>query len=194
MFRHTFQSGFLSIFYSLGSKPLQLWATTADDDGSIKKVRDEDVQSVVLEIVATNTANIARTFIACPADTAKTLGIKLPFFVMIAKNLGRYFSFEVEVLDDQGERRRFRSSNFQTTTRLKDYICTMPMHLEDGWNQIQLNLAELTKKAYGTNYTETCIVTVHANCRLRRIYFADRLYSEDELPTEFKLFLPIQRD
>ena len=26
MFRNTFQSGFLSIFYSLGSKPLQLWS------------------------------------------------------------------------------------------------------------------------------------------------------------------------
>jgi hypothetical protein len=25
-----------------------------------------------------------------------------------------------------------------------------------------------------------------------RIYFSDRLYSEDELPPEFKLFLPVQ--
>merc|ERR1719174_2446405 len=31
---------------------------------------------------------------------------------------------------------------------------------------------------------------IHANCRIRRIYFSDRLYSEDELPPEFKLFLP----
>jgi hypothetical protein len=40
---------------------------------------------------------------------------------------------------------------------------------------------------------ETVRVTVHANCRLRRIYFADRPYGEEELPPEFKLFLPIQR-
>ena len=33
---------------------------------------------------------------------------------------------------------------------------------------------------------------MHANCRIRRIYFSDRLYSEEELPPEFKLFLPIQ--
>ena len=26
---------------------------------------------------------------------------------------------------------------------------------------------------------------------LRRIYFSDRLYSEEELPPEFKLFLPV---
>jgi len=28
---------------------------------------------------------------------------------------------------------------------------------------------------------------------LRRIYFSDRLYSEEELPPEFKLFLPVQK-
>merc|ERR1712098_836697 len=43
---------------------------------------------------------------------------------------------------------------------------------------------------YGTNYIETLRVQLHANCRIRRIYFSDRLYSEEELPPEFKLFLP----
>lgn len=36
-----------------------------------------------------------------------------------------------------------------------------------------------------------CRVQIHANCRIRRIYFSDRLYTEDELPPEFKLFLPV---
>lgn len=36
------------------------------------------------------------------------------------------------------------------------------------------------------------ILQIHANCRIRRVYFSDRLYSEDELPAEFKLYLPIQ--
>lgn len=54
----------------------------------------------------------------------------------------------------------------------------MPMKLDEGWNQIQFNLADFTRRAYGTNYVETLRVQVHANCRLRRIYFSDRLYSE----------------
>lgn len=66
------------------------------------------------------------------------------------------------------------------------------MRLDDGWNQIQFNLSDFTRRAYGTNYVETLRVQIHANCRIRRIYFSDRLYSEDELPSEFKLFLPIQ--
>ena len=37
-------------------------------------------------------------------------------------------------------------------------------------------------------------VQIHANCRLRRIYFSDRVYSDEELPEEFKLFLPLQHN
>jgi len=67
------------------------------------------------------------------------------------------------------------------------------MRLDDGWNQIQFNLADFTRRAYGTNYVETLRVQIHANCRIRRVYFSDRLYSEEELPAEFKLYLPVQQ-
>merc|ERR1719350_1146724 len=137
--------------------------------------------------------NVSTTYITCPAEASKTLGIKLPFLVMIIKNLKKYFTFEVTVLDDKDVRRRFRASNYQSTTRVKPFICTMPMRLDEGWNQIQFNLSDFTRRAYGTNYIETLRVQVHANARIRRIYFSDRLYSEDELPPEFKLFLPIQK-
>eukprot|EP00026_Physarum_polycephalum_P018408 Phypoly_transcript_19985.p1 GENE.Phypoly_transcript_19985~~Phypoly_transcript_19985.p1 ORF type:complete len:191 (-),score=20.09 Phypoly_transcript_19985:33-605(-) len=187
MFKNTFQSGFLSILYSIGSKPLEIWDAKVKN-GQIKKITDEDIQSTVIEITG---ANVSTNFIACPADPMKTLGIKLPFLVMIVKNVHKYFTFEICVLDDKNVRRRFRASNYQATTKVKPFICTMPMRLDDGWNQIQFNLADFTRRAYGTNYMETLRVTVHANCRLRRIYFSDRLYSEEELPPEFKLFLPI---
>ena len=98
------------------------------------------------------------------------------------------------MLDDKNVRRRFRASNYQSTTRVKPFICTMPMRLDEGWNQIQFNLSDFTRRAYGTNYIETLRVQIHANCRIRRIYFSDRLYSEEELPPEFKLFLPITKN
>lgn len=37
----------------------------------------------------------------------------------------------------------------------------MPMRLDDGWNQIQFNLSDFTRRAYGTNYIETLRVQVH---------------------------------
>jgi hypothetical protein len=121
MFKNTFQSGFLSILYSIGSKPLQIWdkegecrlasvvcrglfhsllstgsisliwmityaycccAGVAVHNGHIKRITDEEIQSSVLEIMS---SNVSTTFITCPADPQKTLGIKLPFLVMIVK-------------------------------------------------------------------------------------------------------------
>lgn len=57
--------------------------------------------------------NVSTTYISCPADPKKTLGVKLPFLVMIIKNLKKYFTFEVTVLDDKNVHRRFRASNYQ---------------------------------------------------------------------------------
>jgi len=37
----------------------------------------------------------------------------------------------------------------------------MPMRLDDGWNQIQFNLSDFTRRAYGTNYIETLRVKVN---------------------------------
>ena len=37
----------------------------------------------------------------------------------------------------------------QSTTRVKPFICTMPMRLDEGWNQIQFNLSDFTRRAYG---------------------------------------------
>lgn len=36
----------------------------------------------------------------------------------------------------------------------------MPMRLDEGWNQIQFNLSDFTRRAYGTNYIETHRVQV----------------------------------
>lgn len=187
MFHNSYQAGFLSILYSIGSKPLQIWDSKVRN-GHVKRITDEDIQSSVLEIVG---SNVSTCYITCPANPKQTLGIKLPFLVMIIKNMKKYFSFEVTVLDDKNMRRRFRASNYQSTTKVKPFICTMPMRLDEGWNQIQFNLSDFTRRAYGTNYVETLRVQVHANCRIRRLYFSDRLYAEEELPPEFKLFLPI---
>merc|ERR1711934_582414 len=52
--------------------------------------------------------NVSTNYITCPAQPKETLGI----------------------------RRRFRASNYQSSTRVKPFICTMPMRLDEGWNQI----------------------------------------------------------
>ena len=57
------------------------------------------------------------------------------------------------------------------------------------WNRLCVPLSEYTRRAYGTNYVETMWIQIHANCRLKRVYFADREMNEDdELPEEFRLY------
>ena len=79
-------------------------------NGHIKRITDNDIRSSVLEIMSTN---VSTAYVTCPGDPKQTLGIKLPFLVMLIKNLKNYFSFEVQVLDDKNVRRRFRASNYQ---------------------------------------------------------------------------------
>ena len=63
MFKNAFQSGFLSILYSIGSKPLAIWDKKVRN-GHIKRITDNDIQSLVLEIEGTN---VSTTYVTCPA-------------------------------------------------------------------------------------------------------------------------------
>lgn len=78
----------------------------------------------------------------------------------------KYITFEITIIDDKNIRRKFISSNFQVNKiltsliiksyiRVKPYACSLPMKLEEGWNQVHLDLADFTKRAFGTNYVET---------------------------------------
>ncbi|KAF9952949.1 hypothetical protein BGZ72_005792 [Mortierella alpina] len=151
-------SGFLSVFYSLGSDPLQMWAkrvgpppapaskpkaaTSSGDSSSpsapqqtsvqephVEFVIDDTLNSQVLELLSTN---LPSTFITTPSLATRTLGIKLPFLVFLVKNLGKYWSFEVTVLDDLGEKRRFRASNFQVGTCYYDAMAVVAQRKERG--------------------------------------------------------------
>ncbi|XP_037050396.1 cilia- and flagella-associated protein 20-like [Bradysia coprophila] len=189
MFRNTFQKGFLSVFYSIGSNPLLIWKTQTKN-GYIKRVTDEDLNSMALEIVG---SNMATAYIVTPIHPRESLAIKLPFIVLIIKNMNKSFSFEVQILDDQNVLRRFRVSNCHNSTKINSFSTAMPIVMSDGWNQIQFNLADFTRRAYNTAYVETVRIQIHANVRIRRIFFSDRIYTDDEKPEQYRLFLPKER-
>ncbi len=77
------------------------------------------MQSSVIEIVG---ANVSTSYITCPSDPNQVLGIKMPFLVLLIKYLKKYFTFEVQVIDDKGVRRRFRASNYQVLIFLLSQI------------------------------------------------------------------------
>lgn len=184
MFRNTYQQGFVSLFNIVGSNPLAIWHTTTAQDGTCRRLTDEDINSMSLDLCSTNSAT---TYISTPSHSKDSLAIKLPFFIVLLKNMNKYFSFEIQVLDDNNCMRRLRFANFQSKTRVNNFGAQMPLALQPGWNVVQINLADFTRRAYGTNYIETMRVQVNANVRLRRIYFMDRLYEEWDKPDEYQL-------
>lgn len=64
-------------------------------NGHIKRLTDDDLKSVALEIIG---VNVATTYITTPIEPRGSLAIKLPFLVLIVKNMKKFFSFEVQVL------------------------------------------------------------------------------------------------
>ena len=61
----------------------------------MRRITDEELKSLVLEIMSTN---VITAFIQCPSNETDSLAIKLPYFIMILKNLKKYFSFEIQIL------------------------------------------------------------------------------------------------
>lgn len=88
---------------------MRIWDSQVKN-GHIKRLTDVDIKSSVLEIKG---SNVCTTFIEAPLKPWASLGIKLPYLVMIIKNLNKYFSFEVQIKDDRDINRRFRASNYQ---------------------------------------------------------------------------------
>ncbi|MCQ2819224.1 MAG: CFAP20 family protein [archaeon] len=186
-------NGFYSLLYAIGSNPLDGWSFNVKN-GHIKRLKDQDIRSPSIEIIG---ANVESNYIVTPVDNKQSLGIKMPTIVLLIKNLQKYFEFSITVLDDKKIRRVFKSSNFQTLTRVKGNFCSLPMKLEDGWNQIHINFIDFVQKAFGTNYVETVAVQINANCRIRRIYFTEFADFENnyrKIPPEYKVFAAIEED
>uniref|UniRef100_A0A182Y2S0 DUF667 domain-containing protein n=1 Tax=Anopheles stephensi TaxID=30069 RepID=A0A182Y2S0_ANOST len=188
MFRNAFQHRFVTVFTSAGSKPLSIWDVYTKN-GHARRVTDEHIRSLAFELTG---VNVATTFMVAPCAPCPSLSIKLPFLVMLVKNMKKFFSFEIQILDDRQSLRRLRFSNYQSGTRVDNFSTSMPLSLTPGWNHIQFNLADFTRRAYGTNYVETVRLQIHANVRIKRIYFCDQLYTNDETPPELRLFPPVR--
>jgi len=93
-------------------------------DGTVERVTDEDLKSLVLDMRG---ANLATTSIRCPkrANPQSSLGISLSYLVVLMKKMGEEpFSLEVQVLDSKNTKRRFRASTFQvrSSTRLNNSL------------------------------------------------------------------------
>lgn len=110
MLKNAFLSGFVSLFYSLGTNPMEIWSqhcgagmfaclllysqlfwaltNSWTDDSSIALVIDDIISSNVLQL-SCRAEDLAQTFVRCPPSNAvpNTLAAKLPFISFQIRNV-----------------------------------------------------------------------------------------------------------
>jgi flagellar biosynthesis regulator FlaF len=77
---------------------------------------------------------------------------------------------------------------------VKKQIASVSLSLVKGWNYVVIDLAELTRRLFGTEYRHAIRVRVFANTRVRRIFFHDVLLQEHELPVELRALPDVHID
>lgn len=142
MFTSTVQPALVSLFSSVGSDPLQLFSASVDpalpSDSIIHLLNDQtslplpnsDAQlislpysdssssdsqpdSLACTVLHIQSPTIKTTFIRCPNDTSKSLGLTHQWFHMQFRDVGREFSFEIGLCDLVGRVGVVRCSTFQ---------------------------------------------------------------------------------
>jgi hypothetical protein len=191
MLKNTFLSGFLSIFYSLGTNSMEIWSDNTGHDGSVNFVIDGVLCSNVLEM-SCEAQNLPITSIQCPGTnlTPNTLGISLPFITFQMKNMNKLVSLEIEVKSHTGAIFYFQCANWTTKTSVTSDFCSIPLVLTSGWNSVTLDLQTLCQKVFGSGFSAVERVRVHGSTRIRRIFLSDKFPVESDLPPELQLSAP----
>lgn len=94
--------------------------------------------------------------------------------------------FNVQLLDKEQHRRKFilTTYNHEKPSTANVSYAYVSLKLEEGWNNLEINLQSLCHDVYGTDYQALQRIMIYPNCRLRRVYLQDRHYNDDETPVE----------
>uniref|UniRef100_A0A674N7K3 CFA20 domain-containing protein n=2 Tax=Takifugu rubripes TaxID=31033 RepID=A0A674N7K3_TAKRU len=180
---HDYVHGFHTILYSMEGSPLKFWKQEVKH-GNVECITDEELKTLAIEVQG---KDIQTTSISCPSDPEDSLGIRLPFFNLLIKKTGEDWCFEITVTDDKNVRWQIIQTTFRKDTKAMAHVACVPLRLSTSWERISIDLAKVTHALFGTKYMETSKIKIYANCRIRRVFFTDRLYSDQELPGDFKV-------
>ncbi|XP_015126081.1 cilia- and flagella-associated protein 20 [Diachasma alloeum] len=184
--------GFESLLSSVADRPLSLWGKNVALDGSVKRVEDEALKGDrVIEIIGRTEGSTSRdalpTCIHCPSGSNEFLQTKLPILVFVIKNLKREGKIEFQVTDKLQFRRRFiliTNAIREKIPKITPTTAFLPFSLDDGWNMLEIDLRNLCKEVYLTDYISLNRIIIYPNFRVRRIYLQDRHYEQNETPKE----------
>lgn len=136
-----------------------------------------------MEIQDNEDSNSQKTWIMCPPATDQVLNIKLPILVILLKSMQSQCFFQLQFVDKNNIKHLINFSNVEPKKNTVTKFAPPRMHLvlEPGWNKLELDLFHLSK-IFETEFEAVCRLKICASCRIRRIYFTDRHYDDNEMP------------
>lgn len=117
------------------------------------------------------------------------------YLVLFVKNVRKFFEIDIKTLSSNGAEATFTLTNKQSVTRIErdqdtgNGTCTLPMVARVGWNYFNIDIETLWGSAFGVPYQETTEVRIRAECRVWKMFFQERPYSDIELPGKLRLAL-----
>lgn len=112
---------------------------------------------------------------------------KRPYLVLFLKTVKRFATFEIVCLDDTGTKRHLSVSNKNSFVTIDKNICKIPFIAGNGWQYVMLDLEDLLANAFGATYDRCVEISVCGSCRVSKIYFQSKKYSDIELPSYLRV-------
>mmetsp|Transcript_80753 Transcript_80753/g.229530 ORF Transcript_80753/g.229530 Transcript_80753/m.229530 type:complete len:220 (+) Transcript_80753:149-808(+) len=154
-------------------------AQVVNDGSEVQVLDDAQLNCPVIELLGPRGA---LTF-ACNVPH-RYLGIHM-------RHLHKFLTIEVDVVDSSQKYRKFHLSTRRSIATVTDEVCEMPMMMQsDDWQLVMLDLQDMCARAYGTDYESMAQVKINATCRVAKVYMADALYSDAEMPAHLRAVKP----
>ena len=171
-------SHFLSPSFSLAlrASPCAPHFKTTDKSG-VQIVRDNETHENCLLI------NSGSLSIDVPTASSRR------YLAIYLKNLKRFTELQLEVYDSNGAVKTITFGNHQSVIRIQPNAgeCRLPMTLKPSWNYLNIDLQDITEKAFGVGFHHCHSISISAHCAVWKIYFQDRPHAESELPKSLQI-------
>ena len=103
------------------------------------------------------------------------------------KHLAKFVTLEIEVVDSQSKFRTLLLSSKKSIVSVIGSRVEVPILLGEGWQLVKVDLEDLVFKAFGTAYLKTVHITINSACRLSKLFMADQVYSDAQLPPHLRV-------
>ncbi|CAN0057509.1 unnamed protein product [Ascophyllum nodosum] len=105
---------------------------------------------------------------------------------LLSFTLDKYFSFEVEIVDDSKHYRYIDISNNRSVADMGGDRALLPLELREGWQRINIDLERIARIAFGTSYLTASQITLRASARIAKVFFQSEPFSDYELPSHLR--------